>query len=473
MNKAQPLSKLLVRLSKGAKSETGAKSSVDLLNTHGFVRQVGSGIYDLLPMGLRVQKNIANIVRKNLDKSECTELELSTLVNPSLWQSSGRLTDHDLQPESQSEFTFTENKKQLLAPTAEEQITTLVGSTSYRQLPLSLYQISRKYRNELRPRGGLLRTREFLMKDLYTFDENPELAADSYERIKSAYHNIFTEIGVPFVRADADSGDMGGDLSHEYHYISQSGEDELVQCHKCDYVANSEKAASKIAPSSSSDLRAVEIDGATIPDGRELSPHLLQHAKKSGSKLVDLSLDPSGVPLIKPEKGDVCVSCDTPLNFDLAIEIGHTFYLGDRYSKPLKALVTPRQGPSVPISMGCYGIGVTRIIGAVAEANMDDHGLIWPKSIAPFQCAVVSKNIELSKTTADYLSSQGIDTVYEDRTTQIGHAMRSFRECGIPYTIVLGKSYDNEGLVEVLERKTGGSIKCSLEELPSVLSQSE
>lgn len=473
MSKAQGLSKLLVRLSKGSKSDNGVKSSVDLLNTHGFVRQVGSGIYDLLPMGLRVQKNIANIIRRNLDESGCTELELSTLVNPSLWQSSGRLTDQDLQPDSQSEFTFTENKKQLLAPTAEEQITTLVGSTSYRQLPLSLYQISRKYRNELRPRGGLLRTREFLMKDLYTFDENPELAADSYQRIKKAYHNIFKEIGVPFVQADADSGDMGGDLSHEYHYISKSGEDELVKCKGCGYVANSEKGVSKIAKSNTSAIEMTEIDGAIVPAGREISPSLLHQAKNSGTKLVDLSLDPMGSPLIKPEKGDVCITCDTPLDFELAIEVGHTFYLGDRYSKPLKALVTPRQGPSVPISMGCYGIGVTRIIGAVAEATMDDHGLVWPKSIAPYQCVVVSKNIELSKTTADYLSSHGIDTVYEDRTTQIGHAMRSARECGIPFTVVLGKSYDTEGLLEVLEREKGESIKCSLEELPSVLKQAE
>jgi len=464
MSSVKPLSKLLSPLSKHNHAKL---SSVELLVSQGYIKQAGSGFFDLLPLGLRVQRKITEIVRKHLEKQGCTELELSTLVNPQLWRSSGRLQDSDKENDAGSEFIFTSGKKHLLAPTAEEQITSLVGSVSYRQLPLSLYQITRKYRNELRPREGLLRTREFLMKDLYTFDEDADKAAESYDRIKRAYHGIFDEINVPYLAAEADSGTMGGNLSHEYHYVDSLGEDSVVSCKSCGYAANIEKAVSSGGQSGN----PVEVDGAKIPENRTLNPVLLQQAVDDGKLLVDSRIDPEqGTALVEPLAGDHCVNCGHELDISLSIEVGHTFYLGDRYTKPFKANVFPAVGSPRPIEMGCYGIGINRIIGAVASKNMDEFGLVWPKSIAPFHCCVISKEPSLSSEIAHELSKAGIDATYEDRTAQLGQAMRSARESGFPLTILLGKSWEKEGVVEILPR-LGESQKASKSQLVSAVKE--
>lgn len=418
---AIPLSKLLIHLARTQKASS-QPTSADLLAKHGFVKQSGSGIYEFLPLGLRVQKNVCNIIRKHLDSAGCFELELSTLVNPNLWVNSGRLNPKN----ANEELLFSADKKYLLAPTGEEQITTAVGSVSYKQLPLSFYQINRKFRNELRPRGGILRSREFLMKDLYTFDATSEAAHSSYSRIQEAYRNIFDAFGVPYIVAEADSGDMGGSLSHEYHYASQSGEDTVARCTSCGFVANLEM----------------------LPD--------LKNPKTVSSKKT---------------KEKTCPQCSSSLAFDQCIEVGHTFYLGDRYSKPLKSMVTLKDGAQVPMEMGCYGIGVTRIIGAVAEKMMDENGLRWPKAIAPFPCIVVSNDTEAAKTVASALaSSSEYDVAFDDRTSQIGQAMRDARESGIPLTLVVGKSWKNEGLIEILPR-TGLPRKAAQSELPRVVSE--
>lgn len=416
-----PLSKLLTHLVRTQKVSTQPTSG-DLLVKYGFVRQSGSGIFEVLPLGLRVQKNICNIIRKHLDAAGCVELELSTLVNPNLWVNSGRFDPKN----ANEEILFSAERKYLLAPTGEEQITTAVGSVSYKQLPLSFYQISRKFRNELRPRGGILRSREFLMKDLYTFDATAQDAHSSYSRIQEAYRHIFDEIGVPYTVAEANSGDMGGSLSHEYHYASQSGEDMVARCTSCKSVANVE----------------------TLPELKNLDAASI---KKAGARL--------------------CPKCSSPLAFDECIEVGHTFYLGDRYSKPLKSMVTHKDGSQVPMEMGCYGIGVTRIIGAVAEKLMDEHGLRWPKAIAPFPCIVVSNDTEVAKSVASSLaSSSGISVAFDDRTSQIGQAMREARECGIPLTLVAGRSWKNEGLIEILPR-LGQPVKVTQAELPHTISK--
>lgn len=459
MSRVRPLSKLLSPLSKHSRADL---SSVDLLVSHGYIKQAGSGYFDLLPLGLRVQKKISAIVRKHLDRADCTELELSTLVNPQLWRDSGRLRDDE-----ENEFIFVSGKKHLLAPTAEEQITSLVGSVSYRQLPLRLYQITRKYRNELRPREGLLRTREFLMKDLYSFDLDPEAAAESYKRVRQAYNDIFEEIGIPFVAAEADSGSMGGDLSHEYHYIDKLGEDSIVTCSSCGYAANIECAVSNGGPSTG---ESVIVGGAKIPANRTASPPLIERAQEAGKLLVDSRIDPKdGVPLVVPLAGDDCVHCGHPLNIDLSIEVGHTFYLADRYTKPFKANVSPSAGSPRPMEMGCYGIGINRIIGAVASKNLDSHGLVWPRSIAPFDCCIVSKDHDLAADIAEELAGNGIDATYDDRTTQLGQSMRAARESGFPFTLVLGKSWEKENLIEILPRR-GDSKKVPRSELVQTLS---
>lgn len=438
---AVALSKLLAALRKNS----GLKTSTDFLVAHSFIHQGSSGVFDLLPLCLRIEHKISAIVRDRLDEAGCIESALSTLVNPDLWRASGRLSDNK---ESGKEFMFTEGRKHLLAPTAEEQIADLMRNVSYKSLPLSFYQITRKFRNELRPRGGLLRTREFLMKDLYTFDLTSDLASQSYARVRRAYDLIFADLGLSVVTAEADSGDMGGDYSHEYHLPHAIGEDMLVSCPRCNYLANSETAVSKAGFAG----ERVEVLDAAIPSHRTLSPPLLAKARKSGATLVDWRLNPSGAPLVVPEEGDRCVHCDAELEFRPSIEVGHTFLLGKRYTEPLKVTVnTP--GATSALEMGCYGIGISRLVSAIAEVYIDEHGLRWPRSVAPFTCAVVSKDFGASRALAEFLDANGVDACYEDRTTQVGFAIRDAREKGIPYTLVAGSD------VEVLYRDGRPSVR--------------
>ena len=384
------------------------KKRTDYLLSHGFIQQESSGVFDLLPLSTRIIQKINNIIRSELNAAGCVELELSNLVDPKLWIQSNRL-----RKDTEAEFIFTEKRKYMLAPTAEEQITNLMRNVSYKQLPLSFYQITRKFRNELRPRNGMLRTREFLMKDLYTFDLNEELAEQSYKRISEAYEKIYRRIGIPFLVADADSGDMGGTLSHEYHALHEVGEDKLVVCSNCTYTSNWESAIVK-------------------KDGQKYQTKDLNFAETDFSSLE-------------------CHSCSSPVHAKSTIEIGHTFMLGTKYTEPMQAVVNSPAGNGIPLEMGCYGIGVSRLISALAEVHMDNSGIKWPVPVAPFSCAVVSKNSSDSKKVADMLVSNGIDAYYEDRTTQIGYGIRDAKEKGIPFTIVLGSRW-SEQKVDILPR---------------------
>ncbi|PRT56167.1 putative proline--tRNA ligase, mitochondrial [Wickerhamiella sorbophila] len=399
---SKSLAKLFSPLGRVAKDT----STAELLSTHGFVSQAGSGIYDLLPLGLKIQHNIEGIVRRHLNACGSNELALGSQVNPAIWRRSGRLED----PPS-PELQFTENRKHLLNPTGEEQITTLVGNVSYRQLPLSFYQITRKYRNELRPRGGLLRTREFLMQDLYTFDETREGAYTAYANVQEAYHGIFKEIGVPYVVVEAENGTMGGDLSHEFHFLAEQGEDHILHCKSCGNNDQVEKVG------------------------------VLDSCRKCGGELSTVN----------------------------GIEVGHTFYLGTRYSQPLQASVTHSDGTSSPLEMGCYGIGVSRLISAIAEVSRDEHGLCWPRSVAAAQVCVVSKDLSLAAELSDQLARAGIDSVYDDRTPQLGYALRVAREMGWPYVLVAGRNYEKTGELELQDRQTGEVVKTTRESFIDLL----
>ncbi|KAI9694312.1 MAG: hypothetical protein M1820_009036 [Bogoriella megaspora] len=463
----------------------------------------------------------------------------------------------------------------LLSPTHEEEITELVGNTikSYRDLPLRLYQIGRKYRDELRPRQGLLRTKEFLMKDLYTFDSTPQAAVQTYEEVRQAYGNFFTDLQVPHVVAEADSGNMGGNKSHEYHFITANGEDNIVSCTNCGYTANEEiaekvgefpprvvdesddlkywigissdrrtlygvfyiatgskecktseitrnaahplnlRALSQIIPELDLSVENAEklwrknnsyeedngdsicyvYDARLGPKLKEMLRSPKKHFKENplpkvllskGAKKREVSaITPSGQPvdLIGIQDGDRCQRCshDT-LTVRRGIEIGHTFYLGTRYSKPLDVTVTlpaptnATEGQNTvssmtaELEMGCHGIGISRLIGAVAATLSDDVGLRWPRAIAPFDVVIMSgKEMDSHDTDRIYellgqcdltalttagariLGSERLDLVIDDRPRNFGWKLKDAEMIGYPIIVLLGRAWVTERKAEV------------------------
>ncbi|TPX43469.1 proline---tRNA ligase [Synchytrium endobioticum] len=444
-------------------SSSSTKSGHAHLLRAGFLRQSSAGVFTFLPLGLRVLAKLERIIDEEIRRIGGQKLSLPTLLTVDAWEMSGRLRS------TGAEIFHVQDRrktKYILAPTHEEEITTLIASSvsSHKQLPLRLYQIGRKHRDELRPRGGLLRGKELLMKDLYTFDINEEAALRTYKDVCEAYTKILTRIGLPYVKAEADTGNIGGTRSHEFHYISEAGEDTLLACESCEYAANIERATSipnpsqqtpqpitslspaiaSIIPSglhpliSTTDLyMGVSSDNKTsvlilLRRGDTLSPSKvkkhpslnevdlnmlgkvalnragdLAHNAPCLTIAIDLAVgkidhsvrgDETGTKgaLVNPtiltddfreaQVGEGCPSCNMDESISRrnvlvarkAIEVGHAFYLGTRYSMPLNATFRSAQNRDEHLVMGCYGIGVSRIIGAAAETCKDDKGLIWP-----------------------------------------------------------------------------------------------
>ena len=343
-------------------STADKEDSSTLLHRAGFLRQSHAGIFDLLPLGLLVQSKLERLVDKHMRSLHASKLSLSSFASEELWDQSGRLATG-----VQELFKLEDRKggKFLLSPTHEEKITQLISGVvgSERDLPIRVYQVSRKYRDEVRPRGGLLRAREFVMKDLYTFDKSHESAIETYQQVRAAYRRFFDELGITYLEAEADSGAIGGDLSHEFHFPSPAGEDVLIQCQECSHVINEERLP---------------------PSSQAHSIH--------------------------------CPKCNSPSTIKIpAIEVGHTFHLGTRYSAPLNATFTPvasatsssatttteAETTKIPIQMGCHGIGISRLIAASAACLSDSKGLNWPKAIAPFSVVVIpGKASSASSTTS-------------------------------------------------------------------------
>lgn len=530
-------------------------------------------------------------MRKHMNSVGGVEVSLSTLSSPKLWERTGRANNTELFRLKDSRGT----NEHFLAPTHEEEITNLVANnvSSYRQLPLRLFQITRKYRDEKRPRGGLLRGKEFLMKDMYSFDITQDAAKSTYTEVQTAYNAFFKEVGVPFVVAEADSGSIGGSLSHEYHYLSHVGEDTVATCDHCKFTANVEKAIAEPPESqrgSESEEAAVEyfvspdenretLVAAYYPKNREFSVlHLLNElpdntidldvfengspvsVEKSqdqpedkqensvkdyaislflktakaqddsalltrrfirvmdsrlgrSTPLPELPFRPNrgstttliDVPLVMAQDGDACPECgEETLRVARAVEIGHTFYLGTKYSKPLNATINASsvnkdaESPSepVPIEMGCYGIGLSRLLAAITSITKDKDGLVWPVSIAPYHVVVVSKNVETGAQIVDSLRTGTavkdgqnttrpvINAVLDDRpATSFGASLRDARALGFPATIVVGKNFAEKGKVEIQlrsmsvedikkEAKAGGDkYEATIDELPFKLKQ--
>lgn len=392
----------------------------------GMMRQEAAGIYALLPLGLRVLNKICGIVREEQNRAGAIELLMPTIQSADLWRESGRYDDYG---KEMLRITDRHKREMLFGPTNEEMITEIFRSyvRSYKDLPLNLYHIQWKFRDEVRPRFGLMRGREFLMKDAYSFDINMDGAKHAYNRMFIAYLRTFARMGLKAIPMVADTGPIGGNLSHEFIILAQTGESEVF-CH--------------------SDYLDYAVPGADIDF--ESRPGLQAEVDRWTSLYAATS-----------EKHDIAAFDVIPADKKLSargIEVGHIFYFGTKYSEPMKALVTGPDGQNVPVHMGSYGIGPTRLIGAIIEAFHDDAGIKWPEEVAPFRIAILNLKQGGAETDAACeslyrdLSAMGIDVLYDDTDNRPGAKFATADLIGVPWQILVGPKSLAEGKVELKKR---------------------
>jgi len=386
----------------------------------GFINQQGAGLYNYLPLGKIVLEKIRTIVKQELDKAGCNEVQLSFITPISLWDRSGRA---DTMGKEMLRIQDRHNNDFVLSPTNEEAMVELVKNrvTSYKDLPLNLYQINTKFRDEARPRYGLLRGREFLMKDGYSFHASKEDMIREFNLMEETYKKIFTRLGLDFRVVQADSGAIGGDGSKEFHVLADSGEDTIVVCNSCDYGANIETIFES----------EEEIDALNEKSYEELQ-----------SKKID----------------EKC-SCGGELSFKKGIEVGHIFQLGNRYSHSLEANFNDENGKPKPFEMATFGIGVSRLVASVIEQNHDESGCIWTKATAPYMVNVMISNIKdeaqvaLGEELYAKLQDANVEVMLDDRKDRFGFKMKDAELIGFPYTIIIGKELAN-GNVQIFDRAT-------------------
>lgn len=537
-------------------------ASHKLMFRAGLIRKLASGFYSFLPLGFRVIRKIENIIREEMDAQGSQELLLPILQPAELWKESGRWEEIGeemirLSDRNKREFT--------LGFTHEEVITDLVRREvrSYRDLPLILYQIQDKFRDEMRPRFGIIRTREFIMKDAYSFDEDKESRDKNYEKMRQAYCNVFTRSGLKFEVVEADPGLMGGDLAHEFMALANSGEDLLVNCGKCGYAANIVRAQTKSEAKEGTGekkkpLKEVETPGIkTIeklgkflkePSRKMVKTLLYQidkeivvvlirgdyeinqsklanHCRSSALHLAsEATIEKvSGAPLgftgpvgLKEKiiadhslrglsnfisgankkdyhylnanlerdfkvsefadlrsvrEGDPCPRCPGRLSLNRGIEVGHIFKLGTKYSKSLGATFLDRKGEKKLVEMGCYGIGVSRMVAAIIEQSHDEKGIIWPFAVAPYKVLILALSggaqeaAALAEEIYDALRSKGVEALLDDREEQPGVKFNDADLIGIPLRITIGPRALKEGKVELRIRETGEEFKLEKEKV--------
>lgn len=544
-------SKLLCPTLKETPSEAEVVSHQLMLRA-GMIRQLAAGIYDFLPVGLKVVRNIESIVREEMNRAGAQEVLLPAVHPSELWIESGRWKTAGAEL---LRFKDRNERSYCFGPTHEEVITDLVRREirSYRELPKTFYQIQVKFRDEVRPRFGLMRGREFIMKDAYSFDVDDAALDESYRRMYDAYVRIFERCNLKFRVVDADTGNIGGKASQEFMVIAKSGEDELIICTSCHYAANLEKAVSKTedfdqASSTSGARKEIHTPSTTSIDDvaallkkspndllkvlfYEYDEQQLCAVILTGDRDVneiklkrllganDLSLTsaetvekicgtpvgycgPMGleagkaglhrviidsrvlagkayvagankkdyhvenivlgrdfsasetVDIHKVRAGDICVKCSSALEVERGIEVGHVFKLGIKYSESMGANYTDEAGKLIPIVMGCYGIGVTRIAAATIEQNHDESGIVFPVSLAPFQVSLIltdTKDAALRKQADELynqLLSENIDVLYDERETSPGVKFKDSDLLGIPMRIVVGKKSMEQQKVE-------------------------
>ena len=532
-------------------------ASHKLLIRGGYIRQLTRGIYTFLPLGWKSVKKIQRIVREEMDAAGAQEILMPGVQPSELWQESGRWDDYG--PEL-LRFEDRKGGEFCLGPTHEEVITDLVRGelNSYKQLPLNLYQIQTKFRDEPRARFGLLRGREFIMKDAYSFDLDEEGAEASYKQMYEAYGRICDRLGFDWSAVEADTGAIGGEKSHEFQVVTDTGEDKLVSCPECGYAANIEKAQLPVdgfeAPDAGDleSMETVETPGKTTIDevcgfldvgptdcvktllyevddravavlvrgdhtandikvrdflrdqvGMEFAtlemaddgtvydltgasvgyagpvgldvPIYADNAVREMANFVvganaddthrrnvnwDRDFDVEGfADLREAEAGDPCPECGTALETSRGIEVGHVFYLGTKYSDAMGASVQTDEGVDQSLIMGCYGMGITRILAAVAEQNHDEHGLIWPMPIAPYHATVLplqmnsDEVVETGEQIYEELEEAGVEVMIDDRDEGVGAKFKDADLIGIPVRVAIGTRGLEEGNVELKLRE--------------------
>ena len=545
--------------------ETPADAEVvshQLLLRAGYIRQLTSGIYTYLPLGLKTLNKVADVVRREMNAAGALEILMPTVQPAGLWQETGRW---EFYGKELLRFVDRKGSDYCLGPTHEEVVTDLVRGEvrSYRQLPLNLYQVQTKFRDEIRPRFGLMRGREFVMKDAYSFDKDEEGANASYKSMYDAYVRIFRCLGLEFRPVQADSGSIGGSYSHEFMVLAETGEDTIATCPKCDFAANLEKAGVvckvepcvdecapaaevhtpgthtveevaaflKVDPERVVKTLLLDVDGqpvaALVRGDRELndikvknhlnaadvrmaSPEQVKEwtgapvgfagpvglpkvdgqdiriiadaelcgatayvtgANKADTHLTGVSLSRdvnleayADLRTITPQ--DVCPLCENAtVEFFKGIEVGHVFKLGLKYSQAMNAVFLDENGKEKTMLMGCYGIGVSRIVASAIEQNHDDNGIIFPPSMAPFEVAVLSlgkpgdaahaKAAELY----EQLNASGVEALLDDRSERPGVKFKDADLMGMPMQIIIGGKGLERGIVEAKNRKTGEKLE--------------
>ncbi|MBV9551774.1 MAG: proline--tRNA ligase [Alphaproteobacteria bacterium] len=392
----------------------------------GMIRQSSAGIYSWLPLGLRVLAKVEQIVREEQDRSGAQEILMPTIQPADLWRESGRYDDYGAE---MLRIRDRHERDMLYGPTNEEVVTAIVRDAvrSYRDLPKNLYHIQWKFRDEVRPRFGVMRGREFLMKDAYSFDIDQAGAKHSYNKMMVAYLRTFARMGLKAIPMRADTGPIGGDLSHEFQILADTGESE-VYCDKAWLDA---------------DVLAADVDYDS-----DLEPFYREWTSRYAA--TDEMHDAATCPVPATE-----------LVTARGIEVGHIFYFGAKYSKPMGALASLADGSTVPLEMGSYGIGVSRLVGALIEANHDDSGIIWPEAVAPFRVGLVNLRAGDAKCVAaaddaySKLRAAGAEVLYEDRDDSPGAKFATMDLLGLPWQLIVGPRGVAAGTLEVKNRRSG------------------
>ena len=393
----------------------------------GLIRKVASGIYNWLPQGLKVLKKVENIIRKEMDRSGALEILMPMVQPGEFWKESGRWQQYG---KELLVFEDRHEREFCLGPTHEEIITDLCRNDlrSHKQLPIIFYQIQNKFRDEIRPRYGVMRSREFLMKDAYSFDLSEEGMKKSYKKMREAYTKIFDSLGLEYRIVKADSGAIGGSESEEFHVLADSGEDLLAFSDKSDYAINAE-----LLIKAQSDQNADSLEGQPSPDG----------------------------------KGN--------LKLKRGVEVGHIFKLGTKYSKSMKLNLQGEKGNIYP-EMGCYGIGISRIVAAAIEQNNDEKGIIWPKQISPYQIALIEINPKKEPSLSsmcqklyESLKKNGQEVLWDDREQNPGVKFSDMELLGIPQMIIVGEKSFKENKVEFKKRDEEKTTLLGLQEVLTLL----
>lgn len=392
-------------------------ASHQLMIRAGMIRQTASGIYSWLPLGLKVLRNIEKVVKEEINKAGALEILMPTIQPAELWIESGRYDDYG---KEMLRIKDRHDRDILYGPTHEEVVTDIFRKnvTSYKDLPKNLYQIHWKFRDEIRPRFGVMRGREFLMKDGYSFDIDEAAAHKTYDLMYSAYFKIFKRLGLKPIALRADTGAIGGSLSHEFHVLADTGESAIFYDKKFD----------ELAEKPDFDIKEMQKIYAMADE---------MHDEKN------------------------CPIAPDQLASRRGIEVGHIFNFGQKYSKAMEASVMGAGGEKIYPNMGSYGIGVSRLVGAIIEASHDANGIIWPKSVAPFQIALINVKSgdelcdKLCQEIYDRFSAQNIEVIYDDTKAGLGQKFAIMDLIGIPTQIIVGPKSAAAGKVEVKDRKTG------------------